>query len=198
MSSQEIQDAFLANILHQAETLTAPPTPMNGIPRQWLPTWIRRLLQISYLPILILDLLMQKVARKIIKPPFKQTGSCKRRGNCCYFILLPECTGLASKIYFLWQTQVNGFFVRETSPPNEEGSRMHILGCRHLRKDGSCGSYKTRPAVCRRWPVIEHFGRPRILKGCGYTIHLNKGYAKEPFISMAKSNTESNPALKQI
>jgi len=25
-----------------------------------------------------------------------------------------------------------------------------------------------RPVVCRKWPVIEIFGQPRMLKGCGF------------------------------
>ncbi|MCX6988652.1 MAG: hypothetical protein NTZ52_04025 [Chlamydiae bacterium] len=196
MSSQKNQDTFLAHILNQAETLKEAPRPLTPIPRQWLPGWIRFLLKALYLPVLVLDLSMQNLAKKIIKPPFKQVGSCKRRGNCCYFILLPECKGLVSKVYYLWQTQVNGFFLREKSPPNEEGEHMLVLGCRHLKKDGSCNSYRTRPAVCRRWPVIEHFGRPRLLKGCGYTMKLNKGYEKEPFITLAQAN-KTPPPLNQ-
>ena len=42
------------------------------------------------------------------------------------------------------------------------------MGCRYLREDGSCSEYRLRPQVCRQWPVIEHFGYPKILKGCGF------------------------------
>ena len=32
-----------------------------------------------------------------------------------------------------------------------------------------------RPAVCRKWPLIEYFGHPRILKGCGFqAVHREK------------------------
>ena len=136
------------------------------------------------MPVLLLDLITQKIARMIIPPPFKQTGKCKRRGNCCYFILVPEANHLLGKLFMFWQTQVNGFFLREKSPPDEKGASVLIMGCRHLKKDGSCGSYFTRPSVCRRWPVIEYFGRPRVLKGCGFKVKVRKEKDKESLLKL--------------
>ncbi|NDD58836.1 MAG: hypothetical protein EBZ47_06255 [Chlamydiae bacterium] len=89
-------------------------------------------------------------------------------------------------MYFFWQTQINGFFVREKSPIDKDGNRMLVLGCRYLAPNGKCSNYFTRPSVCRKWPIVEHFGHPRILKGCGYQINLKKSYKKEPYLSHFK------------
>jgi len=189
--TEKKQDEFLEEILLSAESLKAPPRLISPIPKQWLPAWLRWPLKLSYLPVLMLDLLMQKLAKLIIRPPFKQTGTCKRRGNCCYYILLPEAEGIFGKVFYFWQTQVNGFFLREKSPADDEGKKMLIMGCRYLKENGSCGSYRTRPSVCRRWPIIQHFGRPRVLKGCGYNPTLRKSYQKEPYLSLFKESTDS-------
>lgn len=165
------QEKFLEHILKEAEREGPHPISIN-IPKQRLPHCARMFLRIIYLPVMVLDLSMQSLARKIIRPPYQKKGSCKRRGNCCRFILLPEAKGFFGRIYYFWQTEVNGFYVREISPADEEGNKMLILGCRHLSPSGKCLSYKTRPAVCRRWPMIEIFGTPRVLKGCGYSATI--------------------------
>lgn len=177
------QENFLNDILIRAED-EGPYICFSPIPKQRLPHTIRMLLRLIYLPVLMLDLGMQSIARKIIRPPFKRMGACKRRGNCCRFILLPQAKNLLGKVYFFWQTEVNGFYVKELSPPDETGGVIQVLGCRHLSPDGRCMSYKTRPSICRRWPVIEIFGRPNILKGCGYTAHLKKSHEGKGYESL--------------
>lgn len=197
--TEKKQDEYFYEILRSAESLTSPPKLSKAIPKQWLPGWLRWPLKLSYLPILILDFFMQKIARLIIRPPFKQTGTCKRRGNCCYYILLPEPKGILGKVFYFWQTQVNGFFIREKAPPDDKDKRMLVMGCRYLKENGSCKNYKTRPSVCRRWPVIEHFGMPRVLigmprvlKGCGLQPTLRKSYQKEPYLSLYSNKEETD------
>ncbi len=145
-----------------------PPLPKGGIPKQWLPGFIRAPIRWIILPFVLLDLLMQKLARKIIRPPFVAKGGCKRRGNCCHYIMIQEGKGPLAAIYNFWNTQINGFYPRSDKLHIYEDKRVHVMGCRYLKKDGSCGNYLLRPLVCRKWPVIEHFGHPRILKGCGF------------------------------
>jgi len=188
--SEKSQQEYLEDILHLAENLTSPPKVLEEVPRQWLPQWIRLTLKLTYLPVLVLDLFTQKVAKYIIQPPFTQLGSCKRRGNCCFFILIPEPTGSLGKIFYFWQTQVNGFFLRNKSPADDKGKKMLVMGCRHLNENGSCNSYRTRPSVCRRWPIIEYFGAPRVLKGCGFSPVLKKKYDKEPYINLLNKSKE--------
>jgi hypothetical protein len=145
-----------------------PPDPPGGIPRQWLPGWIRWPIRVLLIPWLLLDLWAQKVALWVIKPPFRQVGSCLKRGNCCHYILLPEPEGILGKLNYVLNMQINGFYPRYPEAHEYDGERVIVMGCRYLQKDGKCKHYRLRPAVCRKWPVIEHFGRPRVLKGCGF------------------------------
>ena len=170
----------LTDILTAAENAKeTPPDPAEGIPKQKLPSWIRWSLRILLLPFLYLELAAEKVARWIVPPPFKQVGSCKRRGNCCHYILLPEVKGILGKVLVFWHTEVFGFYPRTKEPYEYEGKKITVMGCRYLQKNGSCSRHFFRPKICRTWPVIKIFGTPRILKGCGYQAKVTKSYAKK-------------------
>jgi len=159
----------LDQVLAQAEDSEAPPPePPGGIPTQWVPGWIRWPLRVLLLPFILLDLAAQRCARIFIPPPLKKAGECLRRGNCCYYILLPESKGLLDKFFYFWNTQILGFYRRDQHVYESEGHRVYVMGCRYLQKDGKCGHYHLRPALCRKWPMIEYFGKPRMLKGCGF------------------------------
>jgi Fe-S-cluster containining protein len=145
-----------------------PPPPEKGIPRQKLPGFIRWPIRVLMMPFVVLDLWIQGIAKKIIQPPFKQVGTCKKRGNCCHFIMLQDHKGWKGALSRFWNFEVLGFFKRSDEPYEYEGKPVLIMGCRYLKKDGSCGQYRLRPAVCRKWPMIEYFGMPRRLKGCGF------------------------------
>jgi hypothetical protein len=158
-------DAILASA---EEAEGPPPEPSGGIPRQWMPSFIRWPVRLLLLPFILLDLGAQRVARLLIQPPFKKAGKCLKRGNCCHYILIPEAKGLLGKLYYLWNTQMLGFYRRFPAVHESDGKRVYVMGCRYLKQDGSCGHYYLRPTVCRKWPVIEYFGYPRIIKGCGF------------------------------
>lgn len=145
-----------------------PHEPENGIPKQWVPGWIRWPIRILIMPWILLDLWAQKIARMIIPPPNKKIGQCLKRGHCCQYILIPEAKGILGKLYLLFNTQINGFYLRYQEPYTYEEERVMVMGCRYLKTDGSCSHYRLRPTVCRNWPMIEYFGHPRILKGCGF------------------------------
>lgn len=161
------------------ESTSAPKPPLGGIPKQKLSPWIRWPLRAIMLPFLYLELIAEKIAKWIIPPPFKQVGTCKRRGNCCHYILLPEVKGFFGKLITFWHTEVFGFYPRTQEPYEYEGKKINVMGCRYLNKDGSCSKHFFRPKVCRSWPVIEIFGTPRLLKGCGYQAKVKKSYAKK-------------------
>lgn len=146
-----------------------PPPPEEGIPAQWLPSWIRWPIRLLFFPFMILDRWMQGFAKWIVRPPLKRGGKCKRRGNCCYFILFKKNRGLMERLLTFWCTQVNGFYKRDKMPQKFDKKDWWVMGCRYLKKNGSCGNYFFRPSICRNWPVIEHFGHPQLLKGCGFT-----------------------------
>lgn len=155
-------------VFKAGEATSQPAPPKGGIPRQWLPAFIRWPLRLFFLPFVLLDVAMQKCARLLIRPPYKTTGQCKRRGNCCHYILIRKPKGFFGHIFKFWNTQVNGFYLRNDETYEYEKHKVMIMGCRYLQKDGSCKHHATRPMVCRKWPVIEAFGVPRILKGCGF------------------------------
>jgi hypothetical protein len=156
-------------ILARAEEETGPPPePQEGIPKQWLPGWIRWPIRVLAMPLILMDLYAQKVATWALRPPYRQVGACRKRGNCCHYILIPEAKGWMGKFAFFVYTQIYGFYPRYPEPHLYEGKRIQVMGCRYLKKGGSCSHYRLRPTVCRKWPLIAHFGRPRVLKGCGF------------------------------
>jgi len=150
------------------EATELPPLPKNGVPSQWLPSWIRWPVRYLFLPFIWLDLFAQKIATLMIPPPFVKTGSCLKRGNCCHYILLHKQHRFLQAIHLFWSTQVNGFYLRSTESFFYEKKEVLVMGCRYLRKEGSCGKYHLRPLVCRQWPRINYFGKPQLLKGCGF------------------------------
>ena len=170
----------LDDLLKIAEEATKPPEdPVEGIPKQKLPSWIRIGIRSLFLPFLHLELLTEKIAKWIIRPPFTKVGTCKRRGNCCHYILFPETKGLMKKLFHFWSFEVHGFYQRSHLEYEYEGKKVQVMGCRYLRKNGTCSNYFFRPKVCRSWPMIECFGYPKILKGCGYQAKLKKSYEKK-------------------
>ena len=190
----EAKSELLEDLLEIAgEEGHEPPPPPQGIPKRWLPGFIRFPLKCLLLPYILIDELMQKLARKIIRPPFKQVGKCKRRGNCCYYVLIRHSGTLWGRLFLLWHTQVQGFYMRYKQPHIYEGHEMYIMGCRYLKKDGSCGQYRLRPQVCRQWPVIEHFGQPKILKGCGFSS--SPPYPPEDLEDALEEIKEGDPRL---
>ena len=175
----EAPSQLLEELLEEAGDATHQPAPpLEGIPKQWLPSWIRWTVKGVALPFVLLDLYMQKMARWMIRPPFKREGDCKRRGNCCHYVLIQYSKKLIGLLFYFWYTQVHGFYLRTKEPQYYEGKRMHVMGCRYLKKDGTCGQYRFRPLICRQWPIVEHFGYPKILKGCGY--RSNPPYPANP------------------
>jgi hypothetical protein len=170
----------LLKLLEKAESNSSPPEePVGGIPKQKLPAWIRWTLRALILPFIHLEIAAERIARWIVPPPFKKVGKCKRRGNCCHYILLPESKGILGKILFFWYTEVYGFYSRRKEPYEYEDKKVLAMGCRYLQKNGSCGKHFFRPKLCRTWPLIEIFSLPRVLKGCGYQAKIKDSYAKK-------------------
>lgn len=153
-----------------AEAESEPLPPEGGIPKQRLPGFIRWPIRTLFLPFVWMDRAAQKIARMIIRPPFKRAGSCNKRGNCCYYILFKKHRRFLNAIFMFWSREINGFYQRDPEPQIFDGKPWYVMGCRYLKKNGSCGHYHYRPSICRSWPIIDHFGYPKILKGCGFKV----------------------------
>lgn len=165
----------IEEVVELAESDEEPPVPAGGIPRQWLPGFIRWPVRLILLPFICIDLAAQRLARILIPPPYKREGKCLKRGKCCHYILVPDAKGVFGKLFYFWNTQVLGFYQRMPEVyESEDGKPVLVMGCRYLQKNGACGHYFLRPTVCRKWPIIEHFGSPRIIKGCGFRAALKK------------------------
>ena len=149
----------------------------HQIPRQRLSPLIRWPLRIIAYPFMMLDLFTHRVTLLIMKPRYKVTGACKKRGACCHYIHLgwPKKGKLTlfSKLYVLWQTEVLGFYFKDFDFV-EDDEITKVMGCRYLKGDGSCGNYFLRPGVCRNWPKLHFFREPVLLKGCGFKAELRK------------------------
>lgn len=170
----------LDEILKKAETAhSMPEEPQGGIPKQRVPGWIRWSIRALLVPFLYAEVYAEKCAKWIVPPPFKQVGSCKRRGNCCHYILFPEPKGFFFKLFFFWNTEIYGFYQREQQTYTYEDKKIIVMGCRYLQKNGSCSRHFFRPKVCRSWPIIEIFGKPRVLKGCGYQAKIKQSQVKK-------------------
>lgn len=157
-----------------------PPPPPGGIPKQYLPAPIRFLIEISVLPFLWLDMAIHRALKFIIRPPYKRGGSCKQRGNCCYYIHMKKERGLLGVVQKFWATQINGFFLRSKKPLKAGPHEYHILGCRYLKKSGKCGHYTLRPRICRDWPRTNQFEEPAFFKGCGFHAYKRGDKDKTP------------------
>lgn len=173
------------------EATELPPDPEGGIPRQWVPGWIRWPIRALVLPFVWLDLAAQRLVRFFFKTPYKQEGACHRRGNCCHYIVIFAPLNILTKLYYLWNTQINGFFARHPEPMEVGGQKVIILGCRYLQKNGSCGHHRMRPMICREWPRIEYFGKPVMLKGCGF-----KAVPRDPSFDPYPQTDEDAPQNK--
>ena len=150
------------------------PYENRSIGRQWLPRFIRWPIKCIVLPFVILDMAAQFISKKIIPPPFKKTGKCKKSGNCCRYILMKKCRWPLNRIFLFWHTQINGFYLLDRKPYKYKGVEFYVMSCRYLLADGLCKHYRFRPSICRTWPRIEHFGYPQFLKGCGYNFICKK------------------------
>ena len=169
----------LEDIAEYASALDHPPK--RKVPKKWLFEPISMFIRLLILPFVALDLIAQKIAKFLIRPPYMKTGKCKKRGNCCYFILVRRCWGIFGSLDLFWHTQINGFYRLETKPQVIEGKKYHLMGCRYLCKDGSCRQHFLRPTICRQWPRIEIFGAPELLKGCGY-VPKQRSLSKLPIL----------------
>ena len=160
------------------DTQEQPGPPKGGIPKQKVPRWLRFLLRLCVYPFVILDLTVQRLIRAIHRPPFRVAGACKKRGNCCHYILLGwhpvmDKFPKVGRFWLWWYTHVHGFYLRGFDIENENGDIAKVMSCRYLQKDGSCGSYLLRPGICRRWPNVDYVSHPYMLKGCGYFAAAN-------------------------
>ncbi|MEM1008828.1 MAG: hypothetical protein AAGJ35_07455 [Myxococcota bacterium] len=169
----------------------------KNIPRQHCPAPLRLLLKLCVFPFMMLDLTIQRLIQRLFPPPYKVEGGCLKRGMCCHYILMGwspwgERLPWVGKFWLWWYTDVHGFYERGFEVEDDAGHSAKVMRCRYLRKDGLCGQYRLRPALCRQWPRIEYGTRPQLLKGCGYKI-LNRSAGESIETTQSSSTQERAP-----
>ncbi|MBS0603542.1 MAG: hypothetical protein JSS60_00730, partial [Verrucomicrobia bacterium] len=95
---ESVSDGLDEILVRAEEAKEVPPEPEGGIPRQWLPGLIRWPVRVLLLPTILIDLAAQRIARIIVRTPFKKEGKCLKRGNCCHYILVPEAKGFLGRL----------------------------------------------------------------------------------------------------
>ena len=172
IQEEEVVDHFVERVMESV----GKEDPVQEIPvyKQKLPDFLRIFVRLLVTPWNILDIWMQKMARKIVRPPHQWVGGCKKRGACCHYILIEKKNSFYGRLYLFWHKEINGFYPRSKKTLGDEGREYQVMGCRYLKKNGQCGRYRLRPLVCRKWPFLHPFGKPEILKGCGFKAILKK------------------------
>lgn len=185
-----MSDQSKLRLIQDPGLLEMPPDSELVPQRQWLPRSVAYAVKLLLLPFVLVDVACRKIARMLIRPPLVRTGSCKQRGNCCYFITVRKEKGALDVLSRFWMQQVHGFYLREKKTYEINGRAYYVMGCRYLQKNGSCGQYRVRPMICREWPKVEIFGHPQILKGCGYSFKARNPQS-EPFVSALRSSQQN-------
>ena len=157
-----------------ADIISGEHTELEEIkpPPQRLPGVIRWMVRCVILPFVVLDFLIQRFFRFLVRSPYRLKGKCKCCGVCCRYILLEwsnylDKFPLLGKLYIWWLTEIDGFYLLNFDFENEEG-KFRLMSCRYLSDKGVCKHYYTRSAICRQYPWIGYFRKPWFLPKCGY------------------------------
>lgn len=137
------------------------------------------------------ELLVLRVFRRILPPRYVLQGSCQQRGTCCTMIIGNPPRFIKKRPFLLglfagYHRVMHNFEVVRRGPEDEL-----IFACGHLQTDGRCGIYRTRPFLCRNFPIQPFFVPPMILPGCGYRV------VPRTLLRASKSPRASLPVLNQ-
>jgi len=117
---------------------------------------------------IVMEVAAFKLVQKIYPPKYVLTGECYKRGDCCKAIVGDPPKAVKKNDYlrglFVGYHAVMHNFHQVARGDNDE----IIFACGHLGDDGRCSIYRYRPLLCRNYPVMPFFERPRILPGCGF------------------------------
>lgn len=121
-----------------------------------------------------IDGFFSTVTAGLFKKNYKIAGACKKRGVCCQNIAIYLSDGfwkypLLKMLAISWYQFVYNFSYKGFEPNH----KVIVFSCNYLKNNGTCGIYKTRPFICRNYPVVRFFEKPELLPGCGYKIQKN-------------------------
>jgi len=133
-----------------------------------------KLLKRTIITFIFLDNFLTNLPKKILfKTQWVLEGKCKQCGTCCreiYLKVTPRqlSSKLFMKLAIAWISWIFDFILLRIDYDNH----YLVFTCRHIRADGKCGNYFWRPNVCRNYPLIDYFEKPRLLPKCGFRARL--------------------------
>ena len=106
-------------------------------------------------------------------------GECRQCGECCkeiYLKINPKQLGskLFTTLAIKWISWIFDFILLKIDYENH----YLIFTCKHRKPDGRCGNYFWRPSICRNYPLVDYFDKPKLLPGCGYSAIIRSDHAK--------------------
>ena len=120
-----------------------------------------------------IDDIAQFLTRALIKKPYVITGACKKRGVCCKSIGIQVSS--RKRLFWLirpfmrwWYRFVYNFELVKELPEQQ----AFIFRCNYL-KDNLCTIHWRRPFLCRNYPYVSPYFKPRLLPGCGFGLKEN-------------------------
>ncbi|MFC1595780.1 YkgJ family cysteine cluster protein [Candidatus Margulisiibacteriota bacterium] len=110
----------------------------------------------------------------LFKTRYKLCGSCVQCGKCCEVLGILD-TELKKRNKYLTKLVIafyENVYNLKLLGFNEPESIL-LFTCKKLnRKEGKCGDYFNRPALCRNYPFVRYFEKPDIFPQCGYWVEL--------------------------
>lgn len=112
--------------------------------------------------------------RLLFRTRWKLGGKCKQCGVCCQEILLKMTPRQISSKFFTnlairWISWLFDFILLRV----DYEYNYLVFTCKHKQKDGKCGNYFWRPSICRNYPLVDYFERPKVLPECGFVAVEN-------------------------
>ena len=118
--------------------------------------------------IMDLDLIFNYYIHKVFPTQYVRQGKCKKRGVCCTNLAIGASSFILKRPYFKYIVLKYFSFFYNFEPIGEHlEEKVIVFRCRYL-KNYQCSIHKFRPFMCRRYPIVNFFGKPKVLPGCGY------------------------------
>ena len=120
--------------------------------------------------ILDIDLLLNFYINKFFPTQYIRKGFCKKRGVCCSNLAIGISSFILKRpLYKTFVIKMFSFFYNFDLKGESYEDNVLIFNCRYL-VDNQCSIHRFRPFICRRYPLVNFFGKPKVLPGCGYTF----------------------------
>ena len=128
------------------------------------------------------------------------TGTCDPCGKCCETpaIQIPSILfflPILKRLFIIWQVKVNGFeFIKE-----DRQSGCILFSCSHYDPiTRLCDSYKSRPGMCRDYPIILLKSPcPVLFSECSYCVVDKRASTLKSYLDSCNIPEEKRKKLYQ-